>query len=648
MCGLAVTVSFDGRPADRHVLARMAAVMTHRGPDDDGFAVYGSVGFAFRRLAVLDLSPSGHQPMESDDGRLSIVFNGEIYNYIEIRRELEQLGHRFRTTSDTEVLLASYQQWGADCVSRFNGMWAFVIHDSVTRTLFVSRDRFGVKPLYRHQVGQTVLLASEVKAIVASGLYEARVNWRAAAGFLVRGRIDEDSETFYQGIEQVPAGSTLEISLDGRVTQRQFWSLSNLAAGSGGANGEAPEVAFRALFEDAVKIRMRSDVPVGICLSGGIDSNAILSFMGDGGPGRLQAFSYDSDAFSETRYIDESIRRTGAELHKVEIRPQQLWDVLPTAVWHYDGPLHSASALIGFELMRLARSHGVKVILSGQGADEVTAGYPDYFDYYWSDLAVGGHPLTAWRELSAHGAAHGIDRWRHIRRVLALSTFRTLEQLPGYLALARVRRAARLRRDAWYASALTELTYTDDLADPSMTLHERLQFAVSRRPLPTYLRMEDRNSMAHSVEARLPFLDYRLVSYAFSLPVTWKLRGPWNKYVVREATKGIMAEGVRSRLDKMGFPQPSRDWFAAEWYGPTRELLESRALRESGVVNVAHACHQLERHRARQVDATAQLFRLVQFGMWLQSPFSRYAADAPLEGHTAPVAVEIASPLRHR
>src|SRR5688572_8512653 len=215
MCGLAVTVSFDGRPADREVLDRMANVLQHRGPDDSGFATYGPVGFAFRRLAILDLSPAGHQPMETADGQLSIVFNGEIYNYIELKHQLQQLGHAFRTTTDTEVLLASYRQWGTACVTRFNGMWAFVIHDTVKRTLFASRDRFGVKPLYRYRAGHTLLLASEVKAIVASGLYRPAVNWGAASNFLVRGRLDDGVETFYQGVDQLPAGSTLEIDAAG-------------------------------------------------------------------------------------------------------------------------------------------------------------------------------------------------------------------------------------------------------------------------------------------------------------------------------------------------------------------------------------------------------------------------------------------------
>ena len=638
MCGLAVTISFDGRPADIGVLGRMADAIAHRGPDDVGFATYGPVGFAFRRLAILDLSPAGHQPMESVDGRYTIVFNGEIYNYVELKAELQALGHQFRTTSDTEVLLTSYRHWGRDCVTRFNGMWAFVIYDAVRKSLFASRDRFGVKPLYRFQAGNTFVLASEVKAIVASGLYDPRANWHSVSNFLVRGRLDDDTRSFYDSVDQIAPGSTLEIEADGKCSERQFWSLAEARYHRPeGPEGNRPDHVFRSLFEDAVRLRMRSDVPVGVCLSGGIDSNAIISFMADlwpsGTPQRMQAFSYIPKEFSEAEYIHQSIEKTRAQLNEVQLTPQSLWDVLPTALWHYDAPVHSASALIGFELMRLARSRGVKVVLNGQGSDEVNAGYPLYFENYWTDLVLQGEPLTAWKEISAHSASHRSNRRAVARRVAGTALRRALERLPGYLARAARRRATRLRSDPWVTPELTRFLETSDVSDPSMSLKAALEYSVERRPLPLYLRVEDRNSMAHSVEARLPFLDYRLVSYVHHLPAEWKLRGPWNKYIVREATRGVIADGVRTRLDKMGFPQPSREWLAGPWFGPAHEVLSSRAVRESGLVNVPHALKALERHRAGELDATRQTFRLIQFGIWLDGCLK------PPTGHVPPVPV---------
>jgi asparagine synthase (glutamine-hydrolysing) len=625
MCGLAVSISFDGRPADIGALGRMADAIAHRGPDDVGFATYGPVGFAFRRLAILDLSPAGHQPMESVDGRYTIVFNGEIYNYIELKAELQTFGYEFRTASDTEVLLTAYRHWGRDCVTRFNGMWAFVVYDAVRKSLFASRDRFGVKPLYRFRRANTLILASEVKAIVASGLYDPRADWRSVSNFLVRGRLDDDTRSFYDSVDQLAAGSTLEIEADGRCTERRFWSLKEARFNPPGStdSDDRPDAVFRSLLEDAVRLRMRSDVPVGVCLSGGIDSNAIISFMADlwpsGTPLRMQAFSYIPKEFGEAEYIHQSIEKTRAQLNEVQLTPQSLWDVLPTALWHYDAPVHSASALIGFELMRLARSRGVKVVLNGQGSDEVNAGYPLYFENYWTDLVLQGQPMTAWREISAHSASHQSDRRAVARKVAGVALRRTLERLPGYLARAARRRATRLHADPWVTPELTKYLETSDVSDPSMSLEAALEYSVERRPLPLYLRVEDRNSMAHSVEARLPFLDYRLVSYAHHLPANWKLRGPWNKHIVREATKGVIAEGVRTRLDKMGFPQPSRDWLAGPWFGPAHDVLSSRTVRDSGLVNVPHALKALERHRAGELDATRQTFRLIQFGIWLDS-----------------------------
>ena len=634
MCGIAVTVSFDGRPAEAGQLTRMADVLRHRGPDDSGIVTWGPVGFAFRRLSILDLSPAGHQPMDSRDGQLTIVFNGEIYNYVELRRELEQLGHTFHTTGDTEVLLHAYQHWGRDCVSRFNGMWAFVIFDRVQRKLIASRDRFGVKPLYRYRSGNTLILASEIKAILASGLYRHDTNWPVVSRFLLRRRLDEDTQTFYKDVDQIPPGSTVEIGLDGTSTMQRFWSLDRVDP----PPSEKPEHVFRTLLEDAVRVRMRSDVPVGVCLSGGIDSNAIISFMADlwpeHAPVRLKAFSYIPDEFSEEEYINESIQRTGAELHPLSVTARGLWDILPRALWHYDEPVHSPTALIGFELMRLAKSQGVTVVLNGQGSDEANGGYPRFFDIYWSDLFRQGRWLRAWREVNAYSTAHGTNA-RALAAKAAMHAFRSsLERVPGYLTLAGRRQSARMRRDEWYSPDLMGQLPTDELGQQARNFRETTKHTLERGPLPIYLRVEDRNSMAHSVEARLPFLDYRLVALAAALPPEWKVRGPWNKYIVREATRGTIAERVRTRLDKMGFPTPSRSWFANPWYGPMQDLLASRVVRESGLVNVPAVRRDLDRHKAGEIDAATRLFGLAEYAVWMEN-----LAAPPAAPKTRPVAI---------
>jgi asparagine synthase (glutamine-hydrolysing) len=617
MCGLVATISFDGRPADPSMLKRTSDVLMHRGPDDFGVSTYGPVGFGFRRLAILDLSTAGHQPMESPDGQLAVVFNGEIYNYVELKHELQQLGHTFGSSSDTEVLLHAYDQWGPACVERFNGMWAFVVYDKAQRRLFASRDRFGVKPLYRWSDRRSLILASEIKAILASGWYSQDVNWRAAARFLCRGQLDEDNETLYAGIDQVPAGSTFEVDLDGHRREHRFWSLADLDRHV----PADPVQSFRELFEDAVRIRMRSDVPVGVCLSGGIDSNAIISMMADlRGPDvayPLQAFSYIPQEFSEADYIHESIACTGALLNELRPSAEALWDGLPKALWHYDEPVHSPTALVGFELMRLAKSCGVTVVLNGQGSDEVNAGYSSYFRPYWADLMRSGRWRQALDEIGKYGRAQGFSTWPLLRDAAGHCLRLELSRVPGYGALRLMRRAFPRDEFPWFDREL--LQHLPPPEEQLHTLETVLTQSVERRPLPLYLRVEDRNSMAHSVEARLPFLDYRLVSLAISLPGNWKLNGPWNKQIVREAMKGVMVERVRTRLDKMGFPTPEKKWFAGPWYAPTRDLLRSQVLRESGICDANRICRDLEQHRDGQIDVARQLFHVAEFGLWLNS-----------------------------
>jgi asparagine synthase (glutamine-hydrolysing) len=619
MCGLVATVSFDGRPADPGLLKRASDVLTHRGPDDSGIATYGPVGFGFRRLSIIDLSPAGHQPMESADGRLAIVFNGEIYNYIELKRELQQLGHTFQSSSDTEVLLHAYDAWGVDCVNRFNGMWAFVIYDKERGRLVGSRDRFGVKPLYRWSDGTRTILASEIKAIVASGWYTPDINWTTAARFLGHGHLDQDTQTFYAGIDQLAAGSTLEIDLSGRMKERRFWSIAALQD----PPPEDPVAVFRETFEDSVRLRMRSDVPVGVCLSGGIDSNAIISMMADLRRGTvaypLQAFSYIPEEFSEAEYINQSIARTGAVLNELHTDPRELWDILPRAIWHYDEPVHSPTALIGYQLMRLAKQRGVTVVLNGQGADEVNAGYHAYFRAHWSDLMHAGRWGLAIREVREYGRSNAQPYGRLLRSTINHWLRREVRRAPGFALMRDPLSTKAVENLSWLSQDLQSKIPPLDTDAWSLPLSGVLEHSVERRPLPLYLRVEDRNSMAHSVEARLPFLDYRLVSLAFSLPGEWKLRGGWNKYLVREALKGVIAEPVRTRTDKMGFPTPSKDWWARDWYEPMMDLLGSRTLRDSGICDPESARADLARHVRGEVDVASQLFRLAEFVTWLDA-----------------------------
>jgi len=615
MCGIAVMFGLHGRPASGDVVSRMSASLRHRGPDDDGLFLSGAFGLGFRRLSILDLSPAGHQPMLSDDGTLALIFNGEIYNYLELRAELEQRGRRFRSTGDSEVLLQAYDEWGDRCVDRFNGMWAFAIADLRRQTLVVSRDRFGVKPLFRYRAGDVVLFASEIKAILASGLYQGSTNWEVASRFLLRGDLDVDHQTFFEGIERVDGGTVTELTPAGAERVRRFWSLTALEP----VDLKDPVAEFRALFQDAVKIRMRSDVPVGVFLSGGLDSTSIICTMAAEreksatAGGSLHALSYMSPTHDESAFIRSTVAQTGADFREVAIDPRAMWDGLDRVLWHHDEPVHSPTALVGYELMRQARAQNTIVILNGQGADETLAGYWNFAQAYWSELVADGRLGRAVHQMSTYCRSHNRPLLPAMREVLSTTARRALANaVPGLMP------TRPLTSDAdtdWSSPDLIERL--GPRGEPkTRDLKSALERAVGFRPLPIFLRVEDRNSMAHSVEARLPFMDYRLVQLSMGLPSEWKVRAPWNKYILREAMRGVIPEPVRTRLDKMGFPTSAKQWVASAWHEPMHDLLASQSFRERGVFNVHALRTALDRHHAGERDFSAPLFSAAQFELW--------------------------------
>lgn len=618
MCGIAVAIGLNGRPVERAAVERMAKSLLHRGPDDGGIYMDGAVGMGFRRLSILDLSEAGHQPMVSQDGQYVLVFNGEIFNYVELRDELRKLGHQFRSSGDSEVLLAAYREWGRECLPKLNGMWAFVIYDRRHRRLFGSRDRFGVKPLYYSRDHTVIQFASEIKALRASGYQRVGINWRIASRFLLEGRLDSHNETFYDGIEQIPPGSGFEVGLDGAWHQWTFWTLDALPK----TIAPDPAATFGDLFEDSVRIRMRSDVPVGVCLSGGLDSTAIICAAArhrdeSAGtqPESLQAFCYMAKEFDESKYIADTLLQTHAQLRQLETSPAELWNDVRKVLWFQDEPVHTMTAVVGYQLMRLAASQGIRVVLNGQGADETIGGYSSYFQDYWVSLLQQGRVAAAWQAVKAYTEAHGGNSRARMTAAASRCISWEMYKIGSYRTWAQARRQARIRQNPWFSGDLTQHFISEDTPPSSAALSTALKQSVISAPLPLYLRIEDRNSMAHSVEARLPFLDYRLVSFVCGLSDEWKVRGPWNKYVLREGMKGRIPESVRSRVDKMGFPTASKKWFAHDLYEPLRDVLGSQTVRERGIYNAKAILTDLERHRKGEVDFANPLFHIIEFEM---------------------------------
>jgi len=372
-------------------------------------------------------------------------------------------------------------------------------------------------------------------------------------------------------------------------------------------------------------------VPVGVCLSGGLDSTSIICSMAherrrvgqESQP--LLAFSYNPPEFDESPYLDATIRQTGAALTPLRFTSADVWGMLKEVLVAQDEPVHSVTAVVGYGLMRLAREHGVPVVLNGQGADEVLAGYPNYFRSYWFTLLRGGMLARVWHELGSFATAHGQSRSALMAQLLRHTFLIQLSGFAGYRSVARANRRRRLTRNSVFAPSLTQHLANDEPARPG-SLNEELALSVEASPLPLFLRVEDRNAMAHAVEARLPFLDHRLVAFAFSRSAGTKMQGPFNKRMLREAMKGVIPEVVRTRVDKFGFPTPIADWVAGSLREPIRECMESPDLVASGLYDNHQLRSLLERTATRDLEAVGLLMRIVQFHIWMegvQRPGSR-------------------------
>jgi asparagine synthase (glutamine-hydrolysing) len=634
MCGFVgfLALGGDAAPA-REWISLLIETLAHRGPDDHGVLIDGRTALGFRRLSILDPSPAGHQPMTSPDGTLSMVFNGEIYNYVELRAELQKLGHSFISSGDSEVLLAAFAQWGRRCVDRLVGMFAFCIIDRRTSTVFVARDRLGIKPLYvvRHPRG--VLFASELKAIRRSGLWSGALNTARFAQFLAYGRpegVPDDADTYLDGVQQILPGHSCTLRFDGTSVDECYWAPNHHEE----REGADVVPRFLALFDDAMKLHMRSDLPVGVMLSGGMDSVSIacsmaqLSCSANTGQA-LHAFCYLSEDFEESAQLDDTIAQTGATMHRVaSVQADTFWARLREAMWFHDEPVHSPSVLMGFELYRLAASNGIRVVLSGQGADETIGGYEYFFDHMLVTEALRGRLPTLLEQARRCGDVRGRSRGYMLLRCARLARAHLLSSFAGYRRFTASRRLAEGRGVPYLAPEFRVLISPAIEEPAGQTLGIALERAVRQSPLPHYLRVEDRNSMAHSVESRVPFLDHRLVEQGMALPARWKMFDGWNKRVLRESMRGRIPESVRLRRGKFGFPTSARRWFAGPLADGLRDIVRDGAAMKSGWFDQGAVAQALERHVRGEIDASNLLFNVAQLDAWFDLHASGWAPDA--------------------
>jgi asparagine synthase (glutamine-hydrolysing) len=609
-------LKLDGGPASPDLLRRMIATIRHRGPDADGIHVSGPAGLAHARLSIIDLA-SGGQPMSSMDGRFWITFNGEIFNYIELTEELKSKGHQFATRSDTEVILEAYREYGEDCVQHFNGQWSFGIWDTQKRKLFLSRDRVGVRPMFYTQTANTFLFASEIKALLACPEVPAEMDVRALDQIFTFWAT-LPPRTSFKNIFQLPPGHSLTIE-DNQICIHPYWKLSytpNEELGPQDEDRLAEELLH--LLQDATRIRLRSDVPVGAYLSGGIDSTVTTALakklVGD----RLRSFSigFEDAEFDESFYQQEASAFLGTEHTNVYCSGSEISEAFPKVIWHAEHPVIRTAPAPMFLLSKLVRDSGFKVVLTGEGADEVLGGYDIFKEakirrFWGQNLESKWRPLLLKRlypymqdmqkqppeylkhffrvseqDLASPFFSH-IPRWELTAKLKSLFSADVREELRDYDALAELEQALPAEFNSW--SHFSQGEYLE-----------------AKYLLPGYIlsSQSDRMAMAHSVEGRYPFLDYRVVAFAAKLPARLKMKVLNQKYLLKKAFAGTIPASI-TRRPKQPYRAPDgKSFFGSDAPDYTRELLSAESVGQQGIFDaraIATLANKFKAGRASSV-----------------------------------------------
>jgi asparagine synthase (glutamine-hydrolysing) len=628
MCGICGRVDLNsGRRFSREDLQAMADTIRHRGPDDHGELVSGPVGLGFRRLSIIDLA-TGHQPMSNEDGTIWIVFNGEIYNHRELRPELESRGHRYATNSDTETILHLYEEYGEDCVHHLRGMFGFAIFDTRLKRLFCARDRLGIKPFYYTLGSGQFGFASEIKALFQLPGIRPVLNRKILPEFLALGYISSE-ETMFDGIKKLMPGHRLTLNLSsdtGELRTEKYWDLDTSRV-SAPRNENECVTLFRDLFDETVRTHLMSDVPLGVFLSGGLDSSAIAASMASLRKDRIQTFSvgYAEDRFSELPFARIAAKHIGAEYNEVILGPEEFFAKLPQLIWHEDEPIVWPSSVALHVVSQLA-SQKVKVVLTGEGGDEMFAGYLKYRVSLWNMSAGPAYwntvptAVQSWvRRLLASRALPD-----YLRRKLRHSflyypqTFEKLyfdnfysvfpqDEQPQLLTDAV---AAELRASNAYANSMRFFSHQE-----SKPLLDRLLYLDIKTYLVELLMKQDQMSMSTSLESRVPFLDHKLVEFAMGLPSDLKVRNMSGKYLLRRAMAGRLPDEILNR-SKKGFPTPIRPWLRNQLFDKVSSILTDGRMAARGLFRPEAVNRLLEQHRRGSSSATEGCWRLLNFELW--------------------------------
>lgn len=672
MCGITGILAINGTEVPFHIIKQMTKTMVHRGPDDEGYVFFhhsqpiawhfggnstppqvyaaplrftpsqsfnGQVSsdvmaaLGHRRLAILDLSPAGHQPMCTEDGRFWIVYNGEIYNFKELRQTLISLGEQFFSDTDTEVVLKAYRYWGVEALSRFNGMWALAIWDNQQKEIFCARDRFGIKPFYYTFDGHRFAFASEIKALLQLPDIQRQPNDAIIYDYLNSGLQDHSNETFFTNIYQLQPAHYLIVKQN-QIKLNRYWDLDPQRKLEF-ANDDAYTKAFYELFEDTVRLHLRSDVPIGTCLSGGLDSSSIvcvankllftekilkLDLVGQ----QQKTFSACAEdlRFDERAWIVPVLQATGAEANYTFPDVGKLLQDLPHLIWHQDEPFGSTSIFAQWCVMEIVAHRKVKVLLDGQGGDELLAGYHSYFMMFWRSLAAQRKWRKLWQEISSYHRLFGL---------LTRSNLMTLGRLtpPALRSIGKsvVKnthpfRLTDLILNPNFAQMFRDRRYYPEMRSGDM-FQDYLYHSLTRSSLPALLHYEDRNSMAYSIEARVPFLDYRLVEFVSAIPAEQKIQQGLTKAILRHSLQGILPESVRLRSDKMGFVTPQQNWLSNDLNDWMQDIFNSITFRQRKYFDSSRILAALKDHNKSKKDLLFVAWRLINLELWLRQMIDR-------------------------
>lgn len=626
MCGIAGYIDKSKKyKADRAFVKKMTDVLIHRGPDAEGQWADERVALGHRRLSIIDLDAKSNQPMVSHDGRYVITFNGEIYNYIEIRQELRRNGAVFQTNSDTEVIIEAYRAYGTECFNRFNGMWAFALYDRDEQKLIVSRDRFGIKPVYTVDNDDVFIFASEIKAIIAAFPQENIPNETCIYRYL-SGSVNEDTDEqcFYKNVKIFPPAHYLVYDVRQHTKDyRRYWEVDEQLFYNKWIKGRSPVKTFKQLFESAIGLRLRADVAVGACLSGGLDSSAIVGCASKKFGKKMHTFSsiYTDKECNEEPYIRKvnELWDTVPHYIKPDDYEKSFTKYIEDLTRHHDQPTGGASLYSQYMVMKGVQGN-VKVVLDGQGADELFAGYIPYYSYYISDLMDKN---TFWSKCKAIKMLTIVKKeWPDIIGAVSTDTIVRLVGLKNSFLFQnksrindlKIKRSARLFTDA-FMECVHDTSQKE--IQCASHLNTRLCNDVLNKSIPSLLHNEDGNSMTFSIESRVPFLDYRIVEFAIALDGTYKIHNQWTKWIIRKACREYLPKEVAKRKNKMGFPAPFARWLRE---GSSREELKKEiyAFGDRNIVPRDTIDRFYREHISGDADFSDMLFRFYSMELWFK------------------------------